>query len=159
MDTLDNDLQSSENLEVGRITRYNWLKISNWALFMAITGFVVLTIALIGLSTMVQAMETMLAMTGETEAFGLFQVYGPYFIGFFVLVLSVQFLINYFQLRFALQLKRAMDLNEQQRLESAWMHFRNLFRTVGILTIAIISLYILFYFLLLAFPLALPSPD
>ncbi|MCC6458959.1 MAG: hypothetical protein IT260_00720 [Saprospiraceae bacterium] len=157
MNTLDNDLQSSESLEVGRITRYNWLKTSNWALFLAIVGFVFLVIALLGLSSVVQSFQMLAAMSGDSEALAIFQRYSPYFMAFFLVILGVQLLVNYFQLRFALQLKRSVNLTDQEALESAWLHFRNLFRTVGIMTIVLISFYFFIVFAAMAYAMAMNS--
>lgn len=146
MNTLDNDFLADNGLKASRTAQYDWLQISKWALFLSIVGFVFLAIGLYGLTNISRSFEMMSAMGamggGDPTITALFsEMTGPITV-MIVVVYAIQFAINYFQLMFSLKLKQAVNNTDQQALEQAWLNFRNLFRTVGIIFIVLILFFV-----------------
>ncbi len=146
MEILDNQFAqepgNNTGLHVTRAMRYNWRSTAKWALFLAIVGLVVAGLSLLALGTMIPMMTNMMEMAGNEEAAELFRSAGSYISIIAGIATIVTIAIHYLHLRFASDLQRALQFNDQDRFESSWRHLRYYFRVLGILTISYIVLYV-----------------
>ncbi len=146
MEILDNQYTQetgNEGLQVTRNMKTNWLTTSKWAMFLAILGFIYTALALVVVAFMMPMMQTALTMTGQSELAGLMESAGIVFVIFMLLVVAVMFFIHFFHLRFATGIQRAIQHDSQDAFESAWRNLRNHFRLNGIITIAVLAIYVI----------------
>ena len=138
MEYLDQNLSEETpsregNLQTTRPMRQNWYTISQWSMFFAITGFVMLGLGLffvVRLSSMLPMMEYAM---GDNPLLDAISSMGSAFIVLILIGLTIQFLIIYWMYRFSSQLKRAVISTDQESFEMSWMNLRNVFRATGIL--------------------------
>lgn len=145
MEILDNQYaQEPETggLQVNRNMRLNWLITSKWAMFFAILGFVVAGISLLSIGAVMPMLQSIMAMSGNFEAATMLQSIGPTFVAIMVILTLVVCLMHYFHLRFAQQIQRAMQFDDQTTFESAWRSLRYNFRLTGIIAISYIVIYL-----------------
>lgn len=156
MEYLDQDFPDSNNtaeiVQSTRPMRQSWYTISRWSMFFAIVGFIFIGLMLLGLGQISRMLPMMSYALGENPILNAIIAMGAFFVGIIVLMLAIQFVINFWQYRFATQMKRALTYTDQASFEQAWLNFRNVFRSVGILTV--LSLLFFIGLLLFAYSLA-----
>lgn len=139
MEYLDQNLSESgpdaDEIQVTRSMRQRWYSISRWAFFFAITGFVVTGMSLLGIGTLANLPSMMEYAMGDSPVMDAMASLGAGLIGIFILLFAFQLLVNYWQLRFASQMKRAITYTDQEAFESSWVNLRNFFRAIGIVTL------------------------
>lgn len=146
MEILDNQFAQepgADGLQVTRNMKVNWLSTAKWAMFLTVITFIYLGFAVLAMFVVMPMMGTALAMSGQSELAGMIESAGAAFIIFALAVLGVMFMITLFQLRFSTGIQRAMQYDSQESFESAWRNLRNYFRWNGIITIAIIAIYVI----------------
>lgn len=146
MEILDNQHAQEAGdagLQVTRDMKINWLSTSKWAMFLAILGFIYTALAFLAMLFMMPMMKMAMTMSGQVELAQLIESAGAVFVVVMMLALAVMFFIHLFHLRFATNIQRAMQYESQDAFESAWRNFRNYFRLNGIITIAMIALYVI----------------
>lgn len=126
--------KTAETIQTTRPMRQNWYTISRWSMFFAIVGFVFTGLMLLGLGQISRLLPMMSFVLGENPILDAIAAMGAFFIAIILLMLAIQFAINFWQYRFAALMKRALTYTDQRSFEQAWLNFRNVFRTVGILT-------------------------
>lgn len=110
-------------------------EIRKWAMFLAILGFIFLgLIVLMGL---------IFGMVGSF--FGGFLGGGGRFLIFFVYLLigGLYFFPIYYLFKFSVNMKTAIEQSEQKDITSAFEYLKSHYKFIGILTIVVLSLYIL----------------
>ncbi len=145
MDVLDNqftETPDSGGLKVNRNMRLNWLSTSKWAMFFAILGFILAGISLLTIGTIMPMMQSVMAMSGSFEAASMMQSIVPYAVGVMVVLTIALCFVHYFHLRFAQNIQRAMQFDDQATFESAWRNLRYNFRLTGIIVISYIVIYV-----------------
>ena len=145
MDILDNQFAQepgSDGLKINRNMRLNWLSTSKWAMFFAILGFILAGISLLTIGAMMPMMQSIMAMSGNFEAASLMQSIAPYAMGVMIVLTLAFCFVHYFHLRFAQNIQRAMQFDDQATFESSWRNLRYNFRLTGIIVIAYIVIYI-----------------
>lgn len=145
MDILDNQYAQepgSDGLKINRNMRLNWLSTSKWAMFFAILGFILAGISLLAIGTMMPLMQSIMAMSGNFEAASMMQSLAPYALGVMVILTVALCFVHYFHLRFAQNIQRAMQFDDQITFESAWRNLRYNFRLTGIIVISYIVIYL-----------------
>jgi Family of unknown function (DUF5362) len=111
---------------------------AKWAKFLAIVGFVMCGLLVI-LSFFIGTVFSSMGSYSDYESSGL---------GVFVTVLYLGIGVLYFfpclfLFRFAINMTAALNANDQLTLNRAFQNLKIMFRFVGILTIIVLSLYIL----------------
>ena len=122
------DLATKENLTV----------IRKWTLFFAILGFVGIGLMILG-GFMVGLFGSIGGMLGSNEA-ALFGVLTVVYIIFGV----IYFFPVLYLFKFSSNMKLALEQTNQSKLNEAFQYLKSHFTYVGILTIVIFGLYILF---------------
>ncbi|MBK8195043.1 MAG: hypothetical protein IPK76_18205 [Lewinellaceae bacterium] len=147
MEILDNQFTqepgNNTGLHVTRAMRYNWRSTAKWALFLAIVGLVIAGLSLLSLGTMIPMMTNMMEMAGNEAAAEMFRTAGAYISILAGMATIATIVVNYFHLRFANDMQRALQFNDQDKFESSWRHMRYYFRILGILTISYIVIYVI----------------
>lgn len=138
MEYLDQNLPEKNasgegNLQTTRPMRQSWYAISQWSMFFAIAGFVMLFLGLFFVIRLSSMLPMMAYAMGENPVLEAISSMGAGFIALIGIGLAIQFLITYWLFRFAGQLKRAVTSTDQESFEMSWMNLRNVFRATGIL--------------------------
>lgn len=138
MEFLDQELpdthKTAETIQSTRPMRQSWFTISRWSIFFAIVGFTFIGLLLLGLGQISQLLPMMSYALGENPILDAIAAMGAFFIAIILLLLAIQFLINFWQYRFGALMRRAVTYTDQNAFEQAWLNYRNVFRTIGILT-------------------------
>jgi len=137
------------NLSVDAETRMHLGETAKWARFLAIAGMVALVLmVLFGIyfaSVMAAAMEADLEALGGRGG-GSLTGFGIGTVLVYVLLAVIWFFPLLFLLRFANLANRALEENDQKIMNGAFKNLKACFRYVGIVTIAIMVLYGLIFF-------------
>jgi len=147
--------QPKPGLILGEEAKYYLHTIGRWANFFSIlgyisTGFVILMVLFIGtlFSTITAAQEQFAGpqagiVTGMMNA-------GITIIRFFYIAIAVySFFVAFYLGRFAARIKKATVLNDTLTATSAFENLKSYFKLMGITTIVLISLAILFFIVML----------
>ena len=133
---------------IDQLSRAHLSEAAKWAKFLAIIGFI-----LCGLVLIVGVFAGVF-FSSLSNAYGDEYRSGAYSKGVVVAMLAfyVGFAILYFfpclfLLRFANHMRNALNTNDQLTLNSSFQNLKIMFRYVGILTIVVISLYVLSFLL------------
>ena len=130
---------------IDQSSRSHLWEAAKWAKFLAIVGFIVCGLLVIGAIYVGSIFSSVNSYEGEYGGASVFAG-----LGLFVTILYIGFaLIGFFAflflLRFANQMKNALNTDDQVALNSSFQNLKIMFRYVGIVTIIIISFYILFF--------------
>ena len=107
-----------------------------WSMFFAILGFIGMGLMVIGGLFMIVAGSSIGSYPGTPLPFGL--------IGFVYFIFAVLYFFPiYYLYKFSVNMKSAIMMRNELSLEQAFRFLKNHYQFVGILTIVIISLYIL----------------
>jgi hypothetical protein len=107
-----------------------------WSLFLAILGFIGMGLMVVGGLFMVVAGSSIGSYPGTPMPFGL--------IGFVYFIFAVLYFFPiYYLYKFSANMKNAIMMRNELSMEQAFRFLKNHYQFVGILTIVIISLYIL----------------
>ncbi|MEI6411783.1 MAG: hypothetical protein WCR52_20495 [Bacteroidota bacterium] len=126
-DQAEGDLLSGRSLQ-------SLQAVANWALFLSVTGLAISVLLWLAFMVIGQMMGTMMeTMIGGNP---ILSVISPFF-GIISVVLTVMIAIHVAILalhtRFAIRLRRSLQLNDQPMFVKAWKDMRNLMRIFGIL--------------------------
>lgn len=116
---------------------------AKWARFLAIVGFIMCGLIVI-FSFFVGAIFTGMSrydQYGDSQAFG--NAFGTIMTIVYLSIGVLYFFPCLFLLRFANHMLTALNTNEQHTLNRSFQNLKIMFRYFGILTIVVISLYIL----------------
>ncbi len=148
---MENTFRTSGGL--GRSTEpmhQDWATTAYWANFLAIVNFVLLALGAIAL-LFVSAFISQLpgAYDAIDNPLALFMAEGGGIFGILIglAFLGLAFVITSFLFRFARRLRAALELQNQEAFEAAWLNFRNYFRWQGIFTVVVIVAY---FFMIIA---------
>lgn len=122
----------------------DWATTAYWANFLAIVNFVLLglgAIALLFVSAFVSQLSDAYDVIDNPLAFSMSVGGGIVGILIGLAFLGLAFVITSFLFRFARRLRAALELQDQEAFETAWLNFRNYFRWQGIFTVAVIVAY------------------
>jgi hypothetical protein len=138
-----------EPIEVTSEMRRTWKQLANWAIVMAIIGFLIclgmLFMCLVYVIGAIDMYKTYSRYSSDMQLLKLpIVIFG--FILFIVTVMN--FLSNIWHIQFATQIKSSISRNSQRNFELAWRSLRLHFRMVGIqfaLFFSSIVVFILLY--------------
>jgi hypothetical protein len=142
----ENAAQNITGLGVTNEMKRSWMSTSKWALFFAIIGFIYIGLSALMLGSMGAIFQSMSMLMGDSNpAFAMFGPMMSYITIIAGLMLVVMFFINFYHLRFANQIQRAVNVSDQNAFEKAWMNLRNHFRLYGIATCVVLALYLIMF--------------
>jgi len=127
-----------EEIRIDGATKGFLAEIAKWTSFFAILGF-------IGIGFMVIAALIFMSLGASLNSYNsLFPMGGGLFVSFLYLILAVLYFfpVNYLY-KFSSNMKNALRSNNQQSLTRAFEYLKSHYKFVGILTIVMLSLYIL----------------
>lgn len=145
MEHLDQPQESSLfGLNVDPVIKSHLFETARWGKFLAIVGFVVCGLIVVGGIFMVTAFSTFeRRYSGYNSSASLGAVFGPSLAIIYVLISILYFFPCLFLLRFSNKMKTALATDNQAELTLSFQNLKALFRYVGILTIIVLSLYAL----------------
>lgn len=133
METIDKQF-SNTDLSISTRSRDFLLETAKWANFLAIVGFVMLGLMVLGAIVMLVTGATYSSFIGG-EAFGMGIAY--------LIAAVLYFFPTYYLFHFAKKMKNALMISSQDNLEVGFENLKSFFKFVGILMIVVLSLYIL----------------
>ena len=145
---MDQNQQSIFGLSIDEINRAHLTEASKWGRFLAIIGFVICGLIVLGglvAAFTLSSMENQLSdlppqyrsSSSFTSALGVGAAIG------YILVAIIYFFPCLFLLRFSNSMKTALAGNDQVQLTESFKNLKVMFRYVGIITIIVLSIYIL----------------
>ncbi len=132
METIDNEINDVNGIQFSDQIKRNLIETGKWTNFLAIVGFVILGLILIGAFIFIGLGAS--AFNGE----GLVGVGVLY-----ILMVVLYFFPTFYLLQFARKIKTGLSSSIQSEVETAFLNLKKLFKFVGILMIITISLYLL----------------
>jgi len=138
LETIDNESINNNGLVINNQMREDLLTSAKWGKFLAIIGF-------IGLGFMVLGSLGMFSM-GSNMAPGM-----PFSPSLFALIYLLMVVLNFFPiyylLQFSVRIKDAVTTTNNTSMQEAFSFLARMYKFIGIITIVIISIYIISIFL------------
>ena len=134
-DTLDDSL-GGEGLAIKPNDAGALRTAAKWARFMAIVGFVLLGLAVIGLLFSINSLSALQAAFGVSG--------GVFFLGYIVL-LAIQALVPFFLWQFSSKALLALNSNSSLALTESFAGLRNLMIFFGVIVAIIVAIYLFFF--------------
>lgn len=128
------------SLNIDPVTKAHLSETAKWARFLAVVGFVLLGLFLLGGIAVALFTDRPLDTYGGSGAFSAFGV-GISFV--FLLASVIWFFPLLFLFRFGSRMRTALNGNDQNALNTSFQNLKICVRYVGIITIIIIALYAL----------------
>ena len=114
---------------------------AKWCSFLSIIGFIgigILVIIAIFFGAMMASLSSMGSSNGLNAALG-----GGFFTGLYLIMAALYFFPVYYLYKFSVNMKKALYTNDDDVLATAFEKLKSHYKFLGILTIVILSLYIL----------------
>lgn len=143
---MDQNQESLFGFGIDLTSRVHLTEAAKWARFLAIIGFIMCGLIVI-FSFFIGALFSGMSRYdryGDSQAFG--SGFGMLMTIIYLAIGVLYFFPCLFLLRFANHMLTALNMNEQHTLNRSFQNLKIMFRYVGILTIIVISLYILAFF-------------
>ena len=137
---MGNPITQLEQITLNSNSKSFLREISRWAFFFSILGFISIAFLLIGavlIGTLYAPMINMLAGQQGLPAIG-FSVAATYFLSALLYVIPVWYLF-----KFSRKMKLALATKNDDELADAFENLKSHFKFIGVLTIIVISLYVL----------------
>lgn len=137
MDTLDQNIElGNEKLKINNSIKENLLIAAKWARFLAVIGFIFT--GFMGIASL------FMLVTSLASGFAPLMLMAVIYIGMtIVMIFPALYLI-----RFAGSVEKGLNSNKQGEFDYAIQNLKSLFKFMGIYTIVLISLYIVYIFVL-----------
>jgi len=130
-------------LGIDQASKAHLWEAAKWAKFLAIVGFIMCGLAAIGGIYFGSVFSSLSPYESDYGSRSLFAGMGIFVGIFYVGLALVAFFAYLFLLRFANHMKNALSTDDQVTLNTSFQNLKIMFRYVGIVTIIVISLYIL----------------
>lgn len=135
------------SLSIDPVTKANLYETAKWARFLALVGFVFLVIMII---SGVLVSITLSRFEGTIDSSGMMGVAGPSVAMLYIIFAAIAFFPLMYTLRFANQMRGALNGNDQALLNAAFQNLKVCLRYLGIVTIITLVLFALSILLSLA---------
>lgn len=137
MDTLDQNIElSNDKLKINNSIKENLLTAAKWARFLAVIGFIFT--GFMGIASL------FMLVTSLASGFAPLMLMAVIYIGMtIVMIFPALYLI-----RFAGSVEKGLNSNKQGEFDYAIENLKSLFKFSGIYTIVLISIYIVYIFVL-----------
>jgi len=137
MDTLDRDIElDSDKLKISNSIKENLITAAKWARFLAIIGFVFT--GFMGIASLV------LLVSAMASGIGLLMLMAVVYIGLTIVMIFP----SLYLIRFAGSTEKGLNSNKQSEFDYGIQNLKSLFKFMGIYTIVLIALYIVYIFVL-----------
>ena len=144
METIDRN--TGEGITITNASQQNLKEAGRWANFLAIVGFVMLGLMVLGAIAMF-ALGSILPLGSGMSAGAAGVVY--------ILMAALYFFPTYYLYQFSSKIKVGLKSTSQQDVDEAFQNLKSMFKFVGILMIIVLSIYvIMILFALMAIALA-----
>ena len=144
METIDRN--TGEGITITNASQQNLKEAGRWANFLAIVGFVMLGLMVLGAIAMF-ALGSILPLGSGVSAGAAGVVY--------ILMAALYFFPTYYLYQFSSKIKVGLKSTSQQDVDEAFQNLKSMFKFVGILMIIVLSIYvIMILFALMAIALA-----
>ena len=148
---MESNTSSLLELQIDHQSSAHLVSSAKWGKFLAIVGFVICGLIVIG-GLFAGTMMTSASVTGGTNVFG--GLTGPFVIAIYVLAAALYFFPCLFLFNYSTSMLGALEGNDQEKLIRAFSQLKACFRFVGILTVIVLSIYALaLIFSIIAFAL------
>ncbi len=133
------------SLQIDDISNSYLTETARWAKFLAIVGFVLCAIVVLGgVFAAFFAGSVMFGRGGSDEINSAFAgVAGGAMLIFYILIAILYFLPCLYLYRFAGRMQEALRVNDQGLLNSSFENLKSCFKFIGILTVVLVSIYAL----------------
>ncbi len=130
--------QISETLVINAENRQNLQSTASWGMFLAIVGFIFVSIIVVMALMMGTLLSSLGAMAGDELPFppALFSI-------FYFILAAIYFIPIWYLYQFSGKMKSALQNNLQSDLNSSFSNLKALYKFSGILAIIIIGIYVL----------------
>ena len=137
-------------LSIDQTGRSHLIDAAKWARFLAIVGFVFITLFAILAIFFGSYFATMMSSgTGDFQDVEIDReaatAVGIGMIIYYLIVFTLVFLAYMFLYRFAVNMRKALDTNDQNTLNRSFMYLKVLYRYWGILTIIGLAIFCVFF--------------
>jgi len=140
METIDNETNDLDGIQLSSQIKQNLKETAKWANFLAIVGFVMLGLIVVGALFMFGA---------GASAFGGGSIIA---VGFgYILMAVLYFFPTYYLFLFARKIKLGLNSTIQSEVDEAFLNLKKLFKFTGILMVVVLSIYALFFLVALVF--------
>jgi hypothetical protein len=147
---MEENQQSIFGLSIDDSNRAHLSEAAKWGRFLAIVGFVVCVLIVLGglyLAFTISSMESRLSDFSGYRGSSLGSGFGVGMAVVYILFAVIYFFPCLFLLRFSNAMKVALSGNDQGQLTESFKNLKVMFRYVGIITIIIICIYLLLFIL------------
>lgn len=137
MDTLDQHIElDSDKLKINNSIKENLITAAKWARFLAIIGFIFT--GFMGIASL------FLLVTAMASGIGMLMLLAVVYIA----LTGVMILPSLYLIRFAGSTEKGLNSNKQGEFDYGIQNLKSLFKFMGIYTIVLIALYIVYIFVL-----------
>ncbi len=130
-------------LAIDPIIKTHLSETARWGKFLAIVGFIMCGLIIVGGITLATTVGNMERTYGSDIGPSFGRTFGPAFIVVYIIVAIIYFFPCLFLLRFSNKMKTALAADSQADLTLSFQNLKVLFRYVGILTIILLAIYLL----------------
>ncbi len=140
--TMENSNLNSEELQFNQLNRSYLLETAKWSRFLSILGFIMIGLIIvlgIFVGTFMGSLSNTLGNYNSSS-----KLMGTGFIaGIYIVVALIYFFPCLYLFRFSTKMIQSLKSNEQEIFDQALENLKSSFKFIGILTIVIISFYLL----------------
>lgn len=122
-------------LIISNESKHHLLQISKWGVFLAVIGY-------IGIGLIVIVGLVMMVGFGRSNMFGMAPETTWLSVVYLIIVIIYFFPVRYLH-RFCLDIKHAIEHNQQQSVDDGFRNLKSLFKFMGIFTIVMVSIYLI----------------
>ena len=133
METLDNDVTATEGIVINSNGKANLLESSKWGNFLAIVGFVMLGLMVLG--------GLFVMVAGASIGSGQFGMFGI----IYIIVAALYFFPILYLFNFARKIKTGLSNGSQADVDTALENLKSMLKFMGIFMIVILSFYALIF--------------
>ena len=130
------------SLTIDPVTKVHLIEIAKWARFLAIVGIIsliLMVVLIIGVVSFMGSSE----VENQYGGASMFPGFGVAMAIYYIIIAAIWFIPLLYLLRFAGNMRTALNGNDQKALNSSFMNLKACFKFVGIVTIIFLVLAIL----------------
>ncbi len=142
MEKYNSGLTDIFKIEIDAEAKSNFLEMARWTKFLAILGFIMLSLLLIIGVFFSMFMGTFAQSYGSNSPFSSLGAAGPAIvIAIFAVLIGVYIYPTYALLKYATNIKSAITTNNREQFNRAIKYLKGMFKYIGILMIIFLALY------------------
>jgi cell division protein FtsX len=134
-DSLDTGISSGDGIRINATSKKYLIEISKWASFLAIAGFVLIGLMLMGGVFLIGAASR---LQGAASGLVFFT---------FLVAGTIYFFPTYFLFMFAKNIKQGFRSENEEMITKGFENLKSMFKFIGVLVIIVIGFYVLLFLL------------